>query len=191
MTTQYPYTQPEYDAFGWSTLSRSTFDPAETYGLDYESARNATPRWFAVSFGNGNNGVSHGWPNYYCRCTSEQAFDLATAAMLSEFKEGAGQAWAAENCEVDGEADYTITAMILDPPADDDDSDDSDDDESWSSFNGAWMLCEVYDASEAYNVPDDIASPTDGTVTGQFDMPAYNSLDECFTAELLALARSV
>jgi hypothetical protein len=91
-----------------------------SHGLDYYSAREVTPRWFAVSSGNGNDGVSHTFPDYYCRCTAPEAYDLAAAAMISQFDagEGAGYKWAAENCEVSGEADYTITAEILNPPED-------------------------------------------------------------------------
>jgi hypothetical protein len=64
------------------------------------------------------------WPDYYCRCSPNDAFDLAAAAMISSFKPGEGYEWAKENMMVDGEADYTITAMILDPP--DEDSEDPD-----------------------------------------------------------------
>jgi hypothetical protein len=98
------------------TARAPSLDIGDAYGLDYESARDTTPRWFAVSSGNGNDGVSQMWPDYYCRCTSDEAFTLASAAMISQFKPGAGYAWVAENCEVDGESDYTITACISDPP---------------------------------------------------------------------------
>src|SRR6266851_1581500 len=116
-TMTYPYTQPEFDAFGWSTLSRAELAPYETHGLDYESAREATPQWFAVSSGNGNDGVSHMFPDYYCRCSASEAFDLTAAAMLSTFKPASYQ-WAKDNMEVDGESDYTISATIYDPPDD-------------------------------------------------------------------------
>jgi len=90
---------PEFDAFGWPACRDE--DPGATYGLDYDSAREVTPRWFAVSSGNGNDGVSHTFPDYYCRCTAPQAFDLAGAAMISQFKPGEGYAFAVENMTVD------------------------------------------------------------------------------------------
>jgi hypothetical protein len=108
----YLYTKAEYDAFGWSPLSGSSYDPAETYGLDYESAREVTPRWYGVSFGNGNDGVSHTFPNYYVR--TADPYTLAAAAVIASFKDGFKQA-AADACEVDGEADYTISATIYNP----------------------------------------------------------------------------
>ena len=54
--TTLPYTQSEYDAFGpWTPLASSSLPMSETHGLDYESAAEATPQWYAVSSGNGNN----------------------------------------------------------------------------------------------------------------------------------------
>jgi len=117
----YQYGSPEFDSFGWPACASE--DPGLSYGLDYESAREATPRWFAVSSGNGNDGVSHIFPDYFCRCTPKQAFDLAAAAMISSFKP-TGYDWACDNVTVDGESDYTITAAILDPPEDETESPD-------------------------------------------------------------------
>lgn len=88
----------------------------DTVGLDYESAAEAMPRWYGVSFGNGNDGVSHIYPNFYVRTC--EPYTLAVAAMLSEFKQGEGQAWCLDNIDVDGESEYTITATLLDPPDD-------------------------------------------------------------------------
>jgi hypothetical protein len=114
----YQYSSAEHDAFGWNTLHAS-MPLAESHGLDYESARAATPRWFGVSSGNGNDGVSHMFPDYFVRCLPDEAWDLARAAMISDFKPGEGQAFACENMETDGEADYMISATILNPPDDD------------------------------------------------------------------------
>jgi hypothetical protein len=183
--TTYPYTNPEFDAFGWSTLSRAELAPAESHGLDYESARDATSRWFAVSSGNGNDGVSHMWPDYYCRCSASEAFDLAAAAMLSTFKP-AGYQWAKDNMEVDGESDYTISAVICDPPdeGNGDQPEDGSDAVSWSEVNGAWCIIEVFPA-------DDSDASFQAVATMICDRPAYSSLADCFDETVLTLARSV
>lgn len=185
----------------------------EWAGLDYDSAVGAMPRLYGVSFGNGNDGVSHRWPNYYVRTC--EPYILAAAAMLSDFHPGEGQVWCAEHCEVDGEATYGISATLYNPPDDREDyeaeleiareavaaakiacDEASDDDEqaqidleereseleeleatdsgSWSEHNGAWVICEVF--------------PVDDVSSGA---PYYTSLAECFTAELITLAREV
>lgn len=144
-------------------------------------------RLYGVSYGNGNNGVSHIFADFYVR--TDRPYALATLAAVSYFPES-GRTYAAENVEIDGEADYTITAMILDPPADDsdlpaygeddgewtvdglDDRFESESDAesaardllvSWSNANGAWFLCEVF--------PED--DPRDGR-------PMFDSLAEAF-----------
>jgi hypothetical protein len=100
------------------------------------------PRWYGVSFGNGNDGVSQSWPR--CAVFTNEPFVLARAAMISQFVERA-QPWANDVMVVDGEMDYTISATIYDPPEDDTDQGDDDDEPSrWSEFNGAWMICEVF-----------------------------------------------
>lgn len=170
-------------------------------GMDYESAVEAMPHWYGVSFGNGNDGVSHFYPNFYVRTC--EPYTLAAAAMLSDFKPSEGQAWCAENLEIDGEADYTISATLFDPPDDRKDYesdlaeaqtaiDGAETDEElekaeadlqeledsdsgyWSESNGAWMICEVFRVDE----PDERRS-------------AYDSLREAFSDNLIALAREV
>jgi hypothetical protein len=142
-------------------------------GLDYESAVDAMPRLYGVSFGDGNDGVSQMYPRYYVRTC--EPYVLAAAATLSQFTAGAGHAWAAYNMTVDGEADYTISATILDPPDDEmpDDSD-SEERESWSQVNGAWLICEVFQDDEPRG-----------------DRMEYTSLSDCFTADLIDMARKV
>jgi hypothetical protein len=171
-----------------SSLSYEPGFPPAWEGLDYESAKRAVPHWYGVSLGDGNDGVSHIYANFYVRTC--EPFRLAQAAMLSEFKAGEGQEWALEAMEIDGEAEYTISAVIYDPPDDSDDSDrdhsecddgedcegcsacEPDETESWSSANGAWLICEIFPVE-----PDDMRS----------DVMAYDSLSDAFTAELLAL----
>lgn len=93
----------------------------DTIGMDYESAVDATPRWYGVSFGNGNDGVSHMWPGFYLKTC--EPYVLAVAAMLSHFKAGEGIAWAVENLNVDGEPEYGISATLFNPPDDREDYD--------------------------------------------------------------------
>jgi hypothetical protein len=98
--------------------------------------------------------------------------------MLSEFSDGQGKAWAMDNIDIDGEADYTISAMVLNPPDDetesDDDCDSDDDCGTWSDANGAWMICEVF--------PDD--EPRSGRMV-------YDSLSDAFDAHLIEHARAI
>ncbi len=147
-------------------------------------ADDAAPRLYGVSTGNGNDGVSHTYPSYYVRTVDP--WTLARAAMLSEFKEGEGQAWAQRAMDVDGGAEYGISATIYDPPDDGGDRDHSECEDgedcegcdmcegegtSWSEVNGAWLIVEVFPE------PD----PNTGRMT-------YDNLQEAFTPALLALA---
>ena len=66
-------------------------------------------------------------------------------------------------------AEYTISATIYDPPSDDDESEDSE--ESWSEFNGAWQIVEVFPYG---GEPDTRA-------------PQYDSLESALSADTLAL----
>jgi hypothetical protein len=125
-------------------------------------------RRYAVSSGNGNDGVSHYWPDYIV--TTDDPWTLARLAALTAFKPEF-QSWAADNLDVDGDEEYGIQAMILDPPADEDESNDE---ESgfWSDANGAWRLWNVYSADE---VSDDSSAPE------------YDSLEACFGADVVAV----
>ena len=86
--------------------------PAEWEGLDYASADDATPRLYGVSFGNGNDGVSHMFADYYVKTCDPWL--LTRAATLGSFKPEFQPA-ANEAVEIDGEADYTIYATIYNP----------------------------------------------------------------------------
>ena len=158
--------------------------PLDWEGLDFYSADEATPRLYGVSTGNGNDGVSHIYPSYYVRTVDP--WDLARAAMLSEFQEGEGQEWALDAMVVDGEAEYGIFATIYNPPDDGDGRDHSEcedgedcggcdrcggDGTDYCSANGAWMIVEVFRESD----------PAGGR-------PTYDNLQEAFTPALLALA---
>ena len=164
----YPYTQAEYDAFGWSTLSKASanFPPAETYGLDYESAAEATPHWYAVSSGDGNNGVSHMFPDYYVR--TADPYRLAELAMLTSFKTEYREQ-VKDEMTVDGEADYVITAVLANPL----DEEYDEDDEMWCDVNGAYLLIDVFPV-------DDDFDPAECFPTAPYGKPAYDSIADCF-----------
>jgi hypothetical protein len=87
------------------------------------------PRWYGVSFGNGNDGVSQSWPSFAV-CTNEP-YVLARLCLLGQFSYQR-KPWANENMEVDGEADYTISATLSEGP------------NGETEFGAAWMICEVF-----------------------------------------------
>ena len=117
--------------------------PSETAGLDYETARDATPQVYGVSSGNGNDGVSHMYPDYYVRTCDP--WTLARLAIITMHKP-AFQDWIAENADIDGEY-YTIYATIYAYPRDE--SDDSDDD-----YNGPAECCVEVFLVDSDDVPD-------------------------------------
>src|ERR1700744_2230717 len=71
-------------------------------------------RYYGVSSGDGNNGVSHMFPDYYVK--TDQPYRLAKLAALTTFKKGEGEAWALKNMEVDGEAESTIYVTFYESP---------------------------------------------------------------------------
>src|ERR1700680_702081 len=72
---------------------------------------------YGVSTGNGNNGVSHIFADYYVK--TDQPWRLAELAALAQFKPGSGMTWAKEHVEIDGEAEYGISAVFYNPPCND------------------------------------------------------------------------
>lgn len=190
----------------------------DTIGMDYESAVEATPRWYGVSFGNGNDGVSHMWPNFYVKTC--EPWTLAAAAMLSDFKPGEGVAWCAENVQIDGEAEYGISATLYDPPDDREDyerdleaaqesvtdarhaaneaADTGDDDDMMRAEKN---LEEATDALETLEEQDPgYWSESNGAwmICEVFQVdepnyrkPVYDSLREAFSADLIEMAREV
>lgn len=65
------------------------------------------PRWYGVSTGDGNNGVSHMFPDYYV--FTADPWRLCERAAESSLRPGV-------EFEVDGEADYCISAVVYDSP---------------------------------------------------------------------------
>ncbi len=135
--------------------------PAMDAGLDYESARDATPQWYGVSSGNGNDGVSHHYPDYFVR-TADPYYAARLACISSMIDRW--QEWADDALEVDGEAEYTISACIYNPPDDESEDDDSD----WCSANGAWNLVDVFPVTQ-----DDMDNR---------NAPEYETLEEAFSS---------
>jgi hypothetical protein len=135
-----------------------------------DKAMTTQAKRYAVSSGNGNDGISHYWPDYIV--TTDDPWTLARLAALTEFKPEF-QSWAASELHVDGDEEYGIQAMILDPPADEDESADEASC-SWSEAHGAWRLWDVYSADE---------------VSGDSSAPEYDSLEACFGADVVAALR--
>ena len=91
---------------------------------------------YGVSYGNGNDGVSHLWPYFYVR--TADPYTLAAAALLDLF--GADyQTRYARRLRLEGEAEFAITASIDDPIGS----------AGWSEVNGTWKICEVFPVDAA------------------------------------------
>lgn len=117
---------------------------------------------YGVSSGNGNDGVSHMFPDYYVK--TADPWRLAEVAMLDKFKPEF-MPWAKSEMDIDGEAEFTICACLYNPM--------DDEDGSYCDYNGAWYILEVFPVVE-----DEMR---DGT-------PSYDSLEEAHTKEALSLA---
>jgi hypothetical protein len=118
---------------------------------------------YGVSYGDGNNGVSQMYPDFFVR--TNDPWRLARLAAVTQFKVEF-QDKAIAQLDVDGEADFTIYANIYEP------LDVEEGDEGygeWSEANGAWSITIVFPA-------------TDEDVT---DDRVYASLEECFDDEIL------
>lgn len=113
-------------------------------------------RWYGVSSGNGNDGVSHMFPDYCVR--TDDPYLLAACAMISEWQD---PHWAAKNMEIDGEAEYVVSATIYEGP------------NGETQFGAAEAIIEVFPLSDK-----DIS----GRIT-------YDSLEDTFTPKILALAQ--
>ncbi len=116
-----------------------------------------TSQTYGVSYGDGHNGVSHMFPDFYVK--TNEPWRLARLAILSAFKPKAFE-WASKEADIDGEAEYTIAACVYNPP--------DDEDGSWCEANGAWMICEVFPEEE----------PRDGVML-------YDSIGEAFGVDVL------
>lgn len=103
----------------------------ERIGLDYESARDATPAWYAVSFGDGNSGVSRMHPEYHVRTNNPwRLAELAVVHCLADQH----QSWARESVDISGDSEYCIYASLSEGP------------EGETAYGAAWLCCEVFPA---------------------------------------------
>ncbi len=118
---------------------------------------------YAVSSGDGNDGVSHMFPDY--TVVTDEPWLLAKLAATTTFKPGRGRRWCRDNLDIDGEAEFTIHAVIHDPPGRDG--------AGWSEANGAWQIWEIFPVEEDEHP----------------ERPSYDSLDECFSKRVVAIER--
>ena len=131
-------------------------------------------RVYGVSTGNGNDGVSHMHADYYVR--TDAPWELARRALRSEFKPEQ-QDEMEMLADIDGDEDYTISAVIYDdpdlaPPSDDDDDEGSD----WFDDSGpAWFILEVF--------PEDDEEWLAERTEGPYGRPIYSSISEALGDE--------
>lgn len=116
---------------------------------------------YGISYGNGNDGVSHMFPDFYC--TTDKPYDLARLAIITNMKD-AYQDWAAEEVDVQGEAEFGIQGCLYEGP------------DGETEFGAAYMLADVFlvDDSELPDASDPYAKLV------------YANLDECFGADVVA-----
>lgn len=115
-------------------------------------------RTYGVSYGNGNDGVSHLYPAFYCR--TDRPYDLARLALITLVSD-VYQVWAKDSLGIDGEADYTISAMLREGP------------DGETEFGAAFLIVDVF--------PDDYEGPRDA-----YDKLLYANLVDCFGADVVA-----
>jgi len=92
-------------------------------------------QWYGVSYGNGNDGVSHFSPNILV--FTDDPWTLARAAMIFEWKD---KVWANENVDLDHNGDEMVSATIYEGP------------DGETEFGAAYMIVEVFAVNESeYN----------------------------------------
>lgn len=156
-------------------------------------------RLYGVTFGNGNDGVSHMFPSYYVR--TNDPWMLINCAVLASFTRE-GWDFVIENLDVEGDSDYTISGVIYDPPSDEQDVDVLENDDglfytdefdneffdtedeardyylentpSWSAGNGAWFIAEVF-----WEVEDEI----------RCGIKVYDSIEDAYLDETIKKAK--
>jgi len=138
-------------------------------------------QYYAVSSGNGNDGVSHLFPDYIVK--TDRPWALARLAALSTFKKGEGQTWCEENLKLDGEADYTISAVLYVSPETQkeraemqDRLDNLDPNTEQDEINELESEIESYGCDYAWNIFE--VFPWDET--DSISRPIYESLEDAF-----------
>jgi hypothetical protein len=139
-------------------------------------------RYYGVSSGDGNNGVSHMFCDYVVK--TDDPYRLVELAAVTTFKKGKGQAWALENMEVGGEAEYVLSAVFYESPEEQQEAredaqakyeagETEDDPSNWD--NGpAWLIIEVF--------------PWDDDLPER--CPVFDSLEDAYTTEDLELIKA-
>ena len=101
-----------YNGYTYSAGYSYDFPYASTLGkIERQATENAMAplaRWYGVSTGNGNDGVSHMFPSFYV--WTNDPWTVAERNAQSDIK-----AEFHDEIEVDGEADYTVSASLYDP----------------------------------------------------------------------------
>lgn len=117
-------------------------------------------RWYGVSTGNGNVGVSQTFADYYVK--TDDPWTLARAAIIATFEGNSAWERAAIEADVDGDREYTIYAVIHEDPEFDPDDLPENDREDY--LNGdyddgpAEFILEVFPAEDEHheNRRDDV-----------------------------------
>ena len=131
----------------------------------------AEAKYYGISTGNGNDGVSQLFPDYIVK--TDEPYRLAELAALAQFNAGEGREWAKENWDIDGEAEYTISVTFYESPEQQEERDEAEKRGENTDDYGtdyAWFIVEVY--------------PWEGDLPER--RPIYDSLADCFEASELA-----
>lgn len=120
---------------------------------------------YAVSYGNGNDGLSRLHCDFTVEAPEGSEDLIAKLAMLSLFS-GAARRYVSANLSIDESGSDAAQAVVLDPPGRDG--------RGWSEHNGAWKLADAYPASEATNADE---------------RPSYETLEAAFGRQLVVAHR--
>lgn len=141
-------------------------------------------RWYGVSSGNGNDGVSHTFADYYVK--TNEPYRLADLAMITQF-ESWNQKWATDRLDTDGEAEYTISCVIHDSKEVEDERDEmrqraadlreTGDDEDAEQADELENEADEYGTDYAEYIIDVFPCEPDEQCEGR---PTYESLEACF-----------
>lgn len=164
---EYESLMRELQGIGYDLEIRKRFSDKDRAARLAEINRAAIEmRDYAVSTGNGNDGISHLYPNYIVRAPVDSEYLIARLACLASFNSGWGRKWAKREMSVDEMGPDAAQACIYDPPGRDG--------RGYSEHNGAWRLWDVFSADEA----------SDAT-----EAPRYDTLEACFGAALVRAHR--
>ena len=124
-----------------------------------------TPQAYGVAIGNGNDGV----PDYYrFIVTTDDPEYLAELALISWQDNDAYRSYARDNAIIDGEAEYCISATLMDPPGEDEKRSDA--------IQAVWeaLMVQAVDLSAEFEdcEGDPACMDLDGVETGIADLLA-------------------